>query len=75
MSRKFDALFVHESVNANTGKKYSAWYKVGYAHESDNGMITLRLATIPAGTDAEGMYKIVLKEPRPRDDGDSGLGF
>lgn len=74
MSRKLDVLFVHESTNANTGKKYSAWYRVGYAHESDNGMITIRMPVMPATTDGEGMYKIILKEPKERD-GNGDLGF
>lgn len=61
MAERLDALSVRES----NGKSYFTKIGVAFPAKSGNGY-SLLLDAVPASTD--GQYKILLMEPKPRDD-------
>ncbi|MBO9380053.1 hypothetical protein GG804_25115 [Sphingomonas histidinilytica] len=65
MSERLDAMTVRE----HNGKKY--WTKLGSAFPARQGSgYTLVLDAIPASLD--GQYRIILTEPKPREDRQQG---
>lgn len=64
MSR-LDAMMAREYTD-NRGDKKTHWAKIGAAFQTRNGGWAVTLDAMPAPVD--GQYKVVLMEPKPRDE-------
>ena len=70
MTKRLDAVMAREYQSG--GETKSSFTKVGVAFETRNGGWQLLLDAVPAPTD--GQYKILLMEPRQKDQVRSGGG-
>ena len=68
MTKRLDAVMAREYQS--NGETKSAFTKIGAAFEMKNGGYQVILDAFPAPTD--GQYKILLMEPRQKDQGRSG---